>query len=94
VRFTPTASVFKNQPCAGVRLSVTDRRALQPVRTGLAIAATLRRLHPGQFEVDKVGTLLNHRGLLEALRKGNPLHWQEETEAFRRRRQAFLIYRE
>lgn len=94
VRFTPTASVFKNQPCAGVRLSVTDRRALQPVRTGLAIAATLRRLHPDQFEVDKVGTLLNHRGLLEALRKGNPLHWQEETEAFRRRRQAFLIYRE
>ncbi len=94
VRFTPTASVFKNQACAGVRLSVTDRRALEPVRTGLAIAATLQHLYPGQFDVAKVGTLLNHRGLLEALRQGKPLHWQAETDAFRRRRQAFLIYRE
>lgn len=94
VRFAPTASVFKNQPCAGVRLGVTDRRALEPVRTGLAIAATLQRLYPGKFDVAKVGTLLNHRSLLDALRQGRPLHWQEETDAFRRRRQAFLIYRE
>jgi uncharacterized protein YbbC (DUF1343 family) len=94
VRFTPTASVFKNQPCAGVRLSVTDRRVLEPVRTGLAIAATLQRLYHGAFELDKVNTLLNHSGLLEALRKGAPVQWQAETEAFRRRRQSFLLYRE
>ena len=94
VRFTPTASVFKDQRCAGVRLSVTDRRALEPVRTGLAIAATLQRLYPGKFELAKVGTLLNHRGLLEALREGQPLHWQAETEAFRARRRPFLIYGE
>jgi uncharacterized protein YbbC (DUF1343 family) len=94
VRFTPTTSVFKDQRCAGVRLSVTDRRALEPVRTGLAIAATLQRLYPGQFDVAKVGTLLNHRRLLEALRNGQPLHWQAETEAFRARRRPFLIYGE
>ena len=92
VRFKPTASVFKDQACAGVRMIVTDRERLEPVCTGLAIAATLQRLHPGQFDVAKVGTLLNHAGLLEALRKGRPLHWQDETSAFRARRAAFLLY--
>jgi uncharacterized protein YbbC (DUF1343 family)/CubicO group peptidase (beta-lactamase class C family) len=94
VRFTPSASLFKDQPCAGVRLVVTGRRDLDPVRTGLAIAATLQRLYPGRFDLDKVGTLLNHRSLLEDLRHHRPLRWQQETEAFRARRRPFLIYGE
>jgi uncharacterized protein YbbC (DUF1343 family) len=49
VRFKPTTSVFKNELCGGVRLIITDRRALQPVASGIAIAATLQRLYPKEF---------------------------------------------
>ena len=97
VRFTPTASVFQGRDCGGVRLLITDREALRPVRAGLALIATLQRLYPQAFALDKVNTLLNHRALLERLRRGDP--WQEvaaqaeaEAAAFRARRAAFLLY--
>ena len=35
VVFTPTADVYKNVPCSGIRLVVTDREAIRPVTVGL-----------------------------------------------------------
>lgn len=97
VRFTPAASVFQGRECGGVRLLITDREALRPVRTGLALIATLQRLYPQAFALDKVNTLLNHRALLERFRRGDS--WQDlaaqaeaEAAAFRDRRAAFLRY--
>ena len=37
VRFTPTASTFKDKPCGGVSIVVTDREKLQPVDVGIAV---------------------------------------------------------
>lgn len=42
VRFTPTASKWAGEACAGIRLSITDADALRPVRAGLAIIGALR----------------------------------------------------
>ncbi len=97
VRFKPGASVFKDEDCGGVRLIVTDRESLRPVVTGMAIAATLQRLYPKSFALAKVNTLLNHAKLLEQLRNAQDWRklqegWQPETEAFRSRREAFLLY--
>ncbi|HCN28916.1 MAG TPA: hypothetical protein DIT64_09135 [Verrucomicrobiales bacterium] len=94
-RFTPTASIFKDQPCGGARIEITDRRALRPVRAGLAVAAVLQRLYPGKFAVDKVGTLLNHDTLLKALKSGRDARaledmWRDETADFDGRRRGFL----
>jgi hypothetical protein len=41
VRFTPTTSIFKNESCGGVRIVITDRVALRPVQTGIAIVCTV-----------------------------------------------------
>ncbi|MDH5619044.1 MAG: DUF1343 domain-containing protein, partial [Gammaproteobacteria bacterium] len=38
VRFTPDASTFADEACQGVRFTIIDREALEPVRTGLGIA--------------------------------------------------------
>ena len=70
VRFTPTASTHANEACGGLRLTITDRRALRSVEVGLRIAAALARLYPGQFPVDAMQPLLRHRTTLELVRAG------------------------
>jgi uncharacterized protein YbbC (DUF1343 family)/CubicO group peptidase (beta-lactamase class C family) len=97
VRFTPEASIFKGQPCGGVRFVVTDRRALRPVRTGVALAITLRRLYGERFEADKMERLLRDPDVLEAIKAAKPLDsvtslWRLDEEAFKERRAQYLMY--
>lgn len=97
IRFTPTASTFKNQACGGVYLVVTDRERLNSVDLGLTLALTLRRLYGDAFALDKMKNLLTDEPTLEAIRAGKPLAeikagWAPELEAFRQRRLKFLLY--
>ena len=97
IRFTPTASLFANQPCGGVRLTITDRKTLCAVDTGLAIATTLRRLYGDQFAVDKMAPLLLSPRVLEAVREAKPIGdivgmCRADEEAFRARRAGYLLY--
>jgi len=70
VRFTPTASTHKDQECGGVRITITDRRALRSVDAGIKIASALARLYPQKFPVDEMQPLLRHTPTLEAIRAG------------------------
>ena len=70
VRFTPSASTHRGEVCGGVRLTITDRRALRSVDAGLKIASALMRLYPQSFPVDKIQPLLRHRETLERVRRG------------------------
>lgn len=97
VRFKPTASVFKDESCGGVRLIITDREALKPVAAGIGIAVTLQKLYPKEFALTKVNTLLNHTKLLEQIRAGKDWRaiaesWETEAAAFATRREAVLMY--
>ena len=49
VQFTPSASKWQGQYCAGVQLHVTDRRALRPVTVALHLLMAVRQLHPNDF---------------------------------------------
>ncbi len=98
VRFTPKASTFKDQPCGGAYLVVTDREALNAVDVGLALGVTLQRLYPNQFALQKTQHLLSHPATLEAIRAGKSLAeikslWAADLEDFRKRRQKYLLYR-
>jgi uncharacterized protein YbbC (DUF1343 family) len=97
IRFTPRASTFKDQPCGGVYLVVTDRDALNAVDLGLTLALTLQRLYPGEFALGKMLPLLTDAPTLAAIKAGKPLAeikqaWATELGVFARRRGAFLIY--
>jgi len=97
VRFTPTTSVFKNEACGGVRITITDRGALRPVQTGIAIATVLQRLYPQSFALEKVNTLLNRDKSVKAIRSGETWQrvvepWSAEMRVFEERRKRFLIY--
>jgi uncharacterized protein YbbC (DUF1343 family)/CubicO group peptidase (beta-lactamase class C family) len=97
IRFTPTTSLFANQPCGGVRLTITDRKVFRAVDTGLAIATTLRRLYGDQFPVDKMAPLLLSPRVLEAVRQAKPIGdivglYRADEDAFRARRAGYLLY--
>jgi uncharacterized protein YbbC (DUF1343 family) len=97
VRFTPTYSVFKDQPCGGVAFIITDRNRLNAVDLGLAVGLAVQRLYPADYALDKVNKLLQHQPTLGAIRAGRPLAeiksaWAAELAAFRERRRSFLLY--
>ena len=97
IRFTPTASVFKNEACGGVRITITEREALRPVQTGIAIATVLQRLYPKSFALEKVNTLLNRDKSVKAIRAGESWKtvidgWSMELNGFAERRKDFLRY--
>jgi uncharacterized protein YbbC (DUF1343 family)/CubicO group peptidase (beta-lactamase class C family) len=95
--FTPSSSNFAKQLCGGVRMTITDRRTLRPVATGIAIALVLHRLYPKDFALDKLAPLLRDPATLEAIRAGKPLNeivamWRDDEAAFAARRAKYLLY--
>ena len=72
VRFTPTASIHQNEPCGGLRFTITDRRALRSVTVAIEIAKALTRLYPDQFPIDEMQPLLRHKATLEEIRRERP----------------------
>lgn len=98
VRFTPTYSVFKDKPCGGARIVLTDRDALNAVDVGLTIATTMQRLYGTNFVADKMQVLLREPTVLAGIKAGKSpaelkASWTADLEAFRKRREPFLLYR-
>jgi uncharacterized protein YbbC (DUF1343 family)/CubicO group peptidase (beta-lactamase class C family) len=98
VRFTPRASVFKDQECGGVNIVVTDRALFRSVRAGLEIAVALRRLYPQDWKVDDYSRLLINADTLERVKRGDDVEsivasWQARLDEFRRARSRVLLYR-
>ena len=93
IRFTPPASVFAGKECGGVQVTITDRKTLRPVAAGVAIATTLYRLYPNDFELDKMQRLVRDQRTIDAIRSGTPIDWREDEAAFNARREKYLLYR-
>lgn len=97
VRFQPTASVFKGQWCGGVNIVITDRAQFRSVRVGLEMAAALRHLYPQDWKAERLLALLVHAQTFDALSRGQDpqalsLTLDSVAEAFKLRRQPFLLY--
>jgi uncharacterized protein YbbC (DUF1343 family) len=95
--FSPAADRYAGQRCGGVHLQVGDRARFEPVTTGLAIARTLRRLYPREWEFRKLDRLLVHSAAMRALDQGLPLDavvetYRTELAAFRAKREKYLLY--
>jgi len=98
VRYTPKASVFKDEEVSGINIIVTERAEFRPVRTGIEIAAALRHLYPTEWKVDNYARLLVHAETLEGIKRGDApdaitRRWQPRLEEFLRARSRALIYK-
>jgi uncharacterized protein YbbC (DUF1343 family) len=95
--FEPDASKFRGERCGGVRMTVTDRRAFRPIRTGLEIARQLRILYPQAWKAEAYDRLLGNRQVLDAVLAAKTVDqieaiYRPGLEEFLERRSRFLIY--
>ncbi len=98
VRYTPTASVFEGKECGGVSIVLSSRDQGVVMDAGLLIAATLHRLHPDKFNIDKFNNLLGDTNTIAALKAGKSITdirktWEAGLDDFRKRREPFLLYK-
>jgi uncharacterized protein YbbC (DUF1343 family) len=106
--FQPTFQKHHGVACGGVQLHITDRRAFQPVRTGLAVLAAIRELSAERFQwrtepyefvshpiaIDLLFGSDRERSALEGGKSWRDIAaaWAPEEQAFRKRREGFLLY--
>ena len=88
---TPTASTFKGKPCGGVQIIVDDWAKFESVNTGIAVACTLHRLYPEDWQTKNYDRLLGHKATFDALNKG--IAWRELAENWRPGLDEFLTVR-
>lgn len=100
--FTPSFSKHQGQLCAGIQLHITDRAALAPVETGIAILLEVARQHGKDFSFlpgnpPFFDRLAGVSWLREAIGAGESLdimkaRWQPELAAFKLQRAHRLLY--
>ena len=95
--FQPNASKFAGERCHGLELIVTHRDRFEPVRTGLAVALTLRKLYPEKWDRSNLNRLLGDAQTLAAIESAMPLNQVMQMHAaelreFESRSRAYLIY--
>ena len=99
--FTPTFSKHANKPCGGVQMHVTDVRAFDAVRTGIAMLVTAKRVYP-EFAwrpdnyIDKltgstrVRTLINGGAGTDDVVEA----WRDDLAEFASTRNRYLLYKQ
>lgn len=95
--FEPAAGPYAGERCHGVHIRITDRDALDTPALGLALAATLHRLYPEKFSLNRTLGSIGNRATLEAIRAGVPhdqiiAGWRKDIDAFLERRTPHLLY--
>jgi uncharacterized protein YbbC (DUF1343 family)/CubicO group peptidase (beta-lactamase class C family) len=98
IRFTPKASVFKEENCNGINIVVTNREQFKSVKTGMEIALALRKLFPNDWKMDKLIGLLVNSEIYELVKRGETYPnienaWQKKLDEFKSRRAQFLLYK-
>lgn len=98
IRFTPDASVFKGQSCAGVNIILTDRDHCDVVDIGISMAKILNRWYPEEFNLQRMDRLLINKEILNAIRDDKPLEeikklYADDLKEFAKRREPYLLYK-
>lgn len=98
IQFIPDASVFKDETCQGVYISILDRSKVKPVELGIQIARTLHALYPEDWKTERLNRLLKHAPTLQRIETDASLGaitttWAEDLDSFRERRADCLLYR-
>ncbi len=97
IEITPAASKYSGESCHGVRFVIDDRRQVQPLQLGFAVACALRDLYGTSWTLADMDRLLCDRRVLELLKSGASADtiwrsYQAELADFEARRAAFLLY--
>ncbi|MGW1359470.1 exo-beta-N-acetylmuramidase NamZ family protein [Streptomyces chartreusis] len=97
--FAPTFSKFQGKTVGGVQIHIHDRAAYDPVRSGIALLVTAKKVWSGfawrpDNWIDKLTGNTRVRTLIDAGASADDVvaDWQQELSAFRRTRREYLLY--
>ncbi|MFJ2005288.1 exo-beta-N-acetylmuramidase NamZ domain-containing protein [Streptomyces sp. JL3001] len=97
--FAPTFSKFQGKTVGGVQIHIHDRAAYDPVRSGIALLVTAKKVWSGfawrpDNWIDKLTGNTRVRTLIDAGASADEVvaDWQQELSAFRRTRREYLLY--
>jgi uncharacterized protein YbbC (DUF1343 family)/CubicO group peptidase (beta-lactamase class C family) len=95
--FVPADDRYARTLCYGVRITLTDRTALNAPYLGIELASALRELYPKNFQIGRTLGLIGSRETLEAIENGiDPrtlsARWRADLEAFKVLRARYLLY--
>ncbi len=96
---TPSKALYAGQSCPGVRILVSDREAVRPLRVFAALATALRDLYPHDFHLRwehsrRLIGLHRFRELYESGASSSDIAalFDEDAALFAERRKPFLLY--
>ena len=95
--FTPATATHAGKTCHGVRVELTDRDALNSPALGVALAHTLHRMHPTEFQVDRILGNLGSAAVLNGIKAGETLPSllagiDRDVQSFEPIRARYLLY--
>jgi uncharacterized protein YbbC (DUF1343 family) len=98
--FAPTFDKVAGRTCGGVQAHVTDPRALDAIRTAVAMLVTAKQVHPSSFGwrpdryIDNLTGSDRVRTMVDAGASTDDIigSWQDQLARFRARREPFLLY--
>ena len=95
--FTPASSTYAHEKCEGLRITATDRLALDAPELALEIASALHKFYPRQFDTAKLDALMLHTSSARALLGGTDPRdvaaaWKSALDDFSARRANYLLY--
>jgi uncharacterized protein YbbC (DUF1343 family) len=97
--FAPTFSKFQGKTIGGVQIHVHDRAAYDPVRTGIALLVTAKKVWSGfawrsDHWIDKLTGSAKVRTMIDAGATTDEVvaAWQDELKAFQKIRKEYLLY--
>lgn len=97
--FAPTFSKFQGKTIGGVQIHVQDRAAYDPVRTGIALLVTAKKVWSGfawrsDHWIDKLTGSAKVRTMIDAGATTDEVvaAWQDELKAFQKIRKEYLLY--
>jgi uncharacterized protein YbbC (DUF1343 family) len=88
---------YHGQTIEAVRITVTDRNALDSPELGVEALSALHKLYPEQFQLQRAANLLANAATLDAIARGDDPRsiaatWQPALDGFRDTRQRYLLY--
>lgn len=97
IRFIPQSSIYAGKQCEGVSIIIADWAKVDPLRVGYALAVTLKRLYPHDWNRTKLNSLLLNTEILQAIESGAGVDEllaisKKNLEAFLEVRKRYLLY--
>lgn len=99
VKFTPQDDVYMNQPCHGVKITITDRNAARPVDLFTYLIVILMDLYPNEFivrwdEMERITGSKEFKQFIEMKQSAEAINiiLHDKAKKFEESRKPYLLY--